>query len=520
MSVVLAVSQAEAGAGDATLTASRLASGPSEVRISDGVLQGAVHDEGRLFAGIPYAAPPVGALRWTMPRPETPWTGVRAATTRGQICAQTATPGIGGPSSTSEDCLTLNVNTPPVQPRSAHLPVMVWIHGGSFVSGAGSQYDPEVIARRGNVIVVTINYRLGAFGWLASPALDAESRGGASGDYGLGDQQAALRWVQSNIASFGGNPHNVTIFGESAGGSSVCAQLASPSAAGLFQRAIAESGCSIGAVAQPKAAAAGSALAQKLGCTDTATQLACLRGRSAADVLAASSASMPTLATGTRILPTDVETAFQSGKYHRVPLINGTNHDEGTLLLLLALGTFRPTEPQYEGLVAQQYGASSQKVLAAYPASKYSSPTLALAAVVTDSDFTCPALRADAALSRSTLVYGYEFNDPSPPVLLQSDFPLGAYHGSELAYVFQRTPVQGGAPRFTPAQLALSNQIIDYWTHFARYGVPDTTGQPRWPAAVSRQVQSLDPAGTRPVSISSVVNDHHCSLWDSLPPTS
>jgi para-nitrobenzyl esterase len=519
---------AAAPAGAVTALAAHAPSGrptdPSLVRISDGELRGAVQTDGsRLFADIPYAAAPVGALRWKDPRPEQPWTGVRPATWPGSPCAQAGSVITGGTGSTSEDCLTLNVYTPKAGRDRSRLPVMVFIHGGSFTSGSGSNYNPSVIARRGNVVAVTINYRLGAFGWLVNPALDAESPDGASGDYGLADQQAALRWVQHNIAPFGGNPHNVTIFGESAGAASVCAQLASPAAAGLFQRAVAESGCSSLGKSRAESETIGTTLATQLGCPDAAGQAACLRSKSTAEVLAAKAGSgaggaLPWApVTGTRVLPRDILTAFRTGHFNRVPVINGTNHDEGTFLVLIALGSYRLTDATYDFALGLRYGDNAAKVLAAYPPSAYSSPTVALAATITDAVFTCPALQDDAALSRRTLTYGYEFDDPDPPLLVPSDFPLGAYHSSELQYVFQRTPVLSLVPRFTPAQLALSDQMIGYWTHFARYGVPSAPGQPHWPEGLTKRVQSRDPAGSHPLTGATVGAHHPSSLWDSLP---
>jgi para-nitrobenzyl esterase len=498
---------------------------PSTVRVQQGVLHGAVHPDGRLFANIPFAAPPVGALRWKLPHAPAAWTGTRNATWPGPVCAQSASPITGGTGSTSEDCLTLNVYTPKQTTRK-RLPVMVWFHGGAFTSGSASNYNAGVLAAKGNAIVVTANYRLGAFGWLAAPSLDAEARDGNSGNYGLADQQAALRWVQKNIRAFGGDRREVTIFGESAGGASVCAQVASPPAKGLFQRAIAESGCTSLAHSHASALTTGTALTTALGCTGTAAQqAACLRGKSTAAVLGANigagAGALPwSPSVGGRLLPRDIQTAFETGRYNRVPLINGTNHDEGTFLVVLALGDLRLTDATYAFAVSSRYGQNAQKILAEYPAKNYPSPTVALAATVTDSVFTCPALAADRALSKRTRVYGYEFNDPNPPVLLPADFPLGAYHSAELNYVFQRTPVLSLVPDFTPAQLALSNQIIDYWTSFAANGTPNTRSQPRWPLAVGSRVLSLDPAGSHPLTFDSVAADHNCDFWSALPPAS
>jgi para-nitrobenzyl esterase len=335
---------------------------------------------------------------------------------------------------------------------------MVWIHGGAFTGGAGSIYDGSVLAARGGVIVVTINYRLNASGFLALPSLDAA---GPSGDYGLLDQQAALRWVQRNARAFGGNPRDVTIFGESAGAASVCDNMASPPAAGLFARAIAESGCLLPAPDRASAEQQGAAFAASLGCTDPAAAAACLRAKPASVILQAAASSGWSPVTGGTVLPATAAAAFASGRYAHVPLLQGTNHDEGRFFVALefdALG--RPlTAAQYPALIQASYGASAPAVLARYPLSAYPSPDLAYAQVLTDPVFSCPALEADNLAAR-TGVYAYEFSDPDPPndFGLTFTFPLGAAHSTELQYVFGRIPVQDTAPPFTAPQLALSGQ--------------------------------------------------------------
>ena len=242
------------------------------VRTDHGRIRGLYHHGAREFFGIPYAAPPTGANQWRPPQPFRPWHGIRPAIAPGHDCAQTGSLATGVLStSTFESCLFLNVYTPP-RAQGRPLPVMVWIHGGGFTGGAGRIYDGALLATRDHVIVVTINYRLSAFGFLALRSLDAESPDNSSGDYGLMDQQAALRWVQNNAIAFGGNPGNVTIFGESAGGASVCANMASPTALGLFSHAIAESGCIFPAQTRRAAEQQGAALARKLGCTNPATR--------------------------------------------------------------------------------------------------------------------------------------------------------------------------------------------------------------------------------------------------------
>src|ERR1700677_3303940 len=296
-------------------TGGQPAAGGPVVVTANGAVRGTSSGPVNEFLGIPYAAPPVGALRWRPPQPAASWPGVRAATAFAPHCPQLASP--FGQASTSEDCLFLNVFTPSHGQAGARSPVMVWIHGGALVTGESNDYDPAKLVEDG-VTVVTINYRLGALGFLADPALaDAN---GQSGDYGLMDQQAALRWVQRNIASFGGDPRNVTIFGESAGGLSTLSPVASPQAKGLFQKAIAES--------------AGEAFAAQAGCaTQTA---ACLRSLPVSTILANEDAAGYTPNINSEVLPQSLKTAFATGEFNRVPIINGTNHEEWRLFVALS----------------------------------------------------------------------------------------------------------------------------------------------------------------------------------------
>jgi para-nitrobenzyl esterase len=501
------------------------------VQTDKGAVRGMFSADSREFLGVPYAAPPVGALRWRPPQPAARWHGIRDAVAPGSNCAQTGSIATGVPvTSTAEDCLYLNVYTPRVARAPwghRKLPVMVWIHGGGFTGGAGSIYDGAVLAPKGNVIVVTINYRLGPFGFLALPSLDSESPPGSSGDYGLMDQQAALRWVQRNAAAFGGDRHNVTIFGESAGGASVCDNMASPVAAGLFSRAIAESGCLILTSSRASAEQHGASFAASLGCADAATAAECLRGKSVSDLLSAAGGGWSPVVGGVT-LPEQPTAAFASGNYNRVPLIQGTNHDEGRFFVALefdALG--KPlTAQQYPSLIQAQFGpVNGPKVLAEYPLSAYPSPDLAYASVFTDSAFSCPALQADTLASGSG-VYAYEFSDPNPPndFGLTFTFPLGAAHSTELQYVFQRIPFLDTTPPFTPDQLALSDQMIGYWSRFAAVGTPGGGlagihgGAPFWPRFTSagQQIQELVPNGTAPETGARFAADHHCAFWAAL----
>ncbi|MGE5289289.1 MAG: carboxylesterase/lipase family protein [Micromonosporaceae bacterium] len=509
---------------------------PLVVPTDKGAVRGMFSGDAREFLGIPYAAPPVGALRWRPPAPAAPWRGIRDAATAGNVCAQIGSIATGVPTtSTAEDCLYLNVYTPRAQnPRGAsrggRLPVMVWIHGGGFTGGAGSIYDGAVLAAKGNVMVVTVNYRLGPFGFLALPSLDNESPPGSSGDYGLMDQQAALRWVRRNAGAFGGDRHNVTIFGESAGGASVCDNMASPTAAGLFGRAIAESGCLLLSSGRQAAEQHGAAFAASLGCTDPATAAACLRGKPVSDVLNAGASGGWSPVVGGVTIPEQPATAFASGNYNHVPLIQGTNHDEGRFFVALEFDAQgRPlTAAQYPGVIEAQFGAAAApKILAEYPLPAYPSPDLAYASVFTDSVFSCPALRTDALVWHSG-VYAYEFSDPNPPndFGLTFTFPLGAAHSTELQYVFQKIPFLDTTPPFTAAQFGLSDQMIGYWSRFAASGSPNGRvargpsegSAPFWPRFTppGQKIQELVPDGTAPETGAQFASDHHCAFWDTL----
>ena len=303
------------------------------VRIDDGLIRGASATGVNSFRGLPYAAPPTGKLRWRPPQPASSWSGVRDATQFGPSCPQsTVNNPFLPPGTISEDCLYLNVYTPTARP-GANRPVLVWIHGGGLVQDGGRNYDGTKLAAAGTV-VVTINYRLGALGFLAHPAL-ASRPGGAAGNYGLMDQQAALRWVQRNIAQFGGDPRNVTIAGQSAGGLSVLAQMVSPGARGLFQRAIVQSG-TFALNQQPLATAeaAGETFARAVGCPDqTAT---CLRNVPVSDLVSNFGVEIPGVVDGS-VLTQPIGTALARGQFARVPVINGITHDE-ELLFVAGLG--------------------------------------------------------------------------------------------------------------------------------------------------------------------------------------
>ena len=498
---------------------------PLIVRTDHGLVRGFYHHGAREFLGIPYAAPPTGANQWRPPQPFPPWRGIRSAASPGHDCAQVGSIATGVlTTSTFENCLFLNVYTPP-RAQGRLLPVMIWIHGGGFIGGAGRIYDGAMLAAGEHVIVVTINYRLSAFGFLALPSLDAESADHSSGNYGLMDQQAAMRWAQDNAFAFGGDPGNVTIFGESAGGASVCSNMTSPTAFGLFDRAIAESGCIFPAHTRRSAQQQGAALASKLGCTNPATAAACLRTKPAAAILRAepkAGLAWGPVAGGVT-LPLQPLTAFATGRYLHVPLLQGTNHDEGRFFVGIEFDLLRGhplTAAEYPKVVAAQFGAAAAKaILAHYPLPEFKSPDLAYAQVLTDSEFSCPALLADILTQRSG-VYAYEFSDPHPPndFGIKFSFPLGAAHSTELQYVFGRIPLLDTTPPFTPAQAALSAQMMGYWTRFAATGNPNGGTTPNWPrfGGGRPQIQELVPRATAPQAEPVFARVHQCAFWATI----
>lgn len=474
------------------------------VHTTGGLVRGVTTENGDQFLGIPYAAPPVGALRWQPPRPAARWPGVRDASEFGAMCAQPPDP-LSVPS-TAEDCLYLNVYAP--RGKVHGRPVMVWFHGGGLVNGSGQIYDPGGLVREG-VVVVTINYRLGALGFLAHPAL-ADAPGGPSGDYGLMDQQAALRWVSRNAARFGGNPGNVTIFGESAGGLSVLSQLVSPGARGLVDRAIVQSGAyALTQASLADAEAAGQAFASAAGCADQSA--ACLRGLPVSTLLANQSGGYVPNIDG-RVLTQSIGTALAAGQFARVPVVNGSTRDEWRLIVALSeLAGFQVTAENYLAVIAGTLGVPPEvatAIAARYPLSAYSSPAVALSAVGTDAIFACPALAVNNTLSRFVPTYGYEFNDrDAPPQLPPVSFPQGAAHAAELQYLF-RLPIGG---TLSPEQQQLAASMRRHWTDFAASGI--SHGWPRF-NATRQPLLSLVPP--RPVVANDFAATHQCAFWSAM----
>lgn len=491
------------------------------VRTDLGPVRGRSQPGYRLFQGIPFAAPPTGSLRWRPPQPTRAWRDVYDATYPRSQCAQLPPP-YGGETSYGEDCLYLNVTTPGRANRRHGLPVMVWIHGGGNTTGSASIYDAAKLAVDGDVVVVTVNYRLGPLGWLAHPGLETGAdRRYQAGNYGLLDQQAALRWVRRNARAFGGNPGNVTIFGESAGAADSCANLASPTAAGLFHKVIAQSyTCVASARTEDSAEAEGAALAEAVGCGtgSPAATAACLRAvpvKTLLETFEAKGMNPGPVAGGDRVLPLRPAQAIEQGRFNRVPVMHGNTLDEWRLFVSLVYPN-PMTAAEYEGIVRTTYGADADAILARYPAADYPDPRLALAALQTDSNEALSACRhrdAFRLLDRAGVpVYAYQFADrTAPPLLDVPGFEEGAEHASELTYLFP-----GLLGDLNPDQARLSDAMVGYWTSFARNSRPKARHAPHWPRfRSSGDVLSLAP-GPRGIHPTDTATTSNCSFWDSL----
>jgi para-nitrobenzyl esterase len=461
---------------EAIATTSGLVSGISTTGIS-------------VFKGIPYAAPPIGPLRWRPPQPPVPWAGVRASVEFGPPCVQ---PRWAGPSPDlermSEDCLTLNVWTPAREPGD-RLPVMVWIHGGGFFGGesAAPEADGLALARRG-VVVVSLNYRVGVFGFLAHPALSKESPAGASGNYGLLDQIAALRWVQENIAAFGGDPANVTVFGNSAGACSVLYLMVSPLAKGLFARAISQSG---GLIYFPtrhvRERRYGRASAETDG-QSLGSDIDALRALPAADVLERARTRTDIMfgedgieywpVVDGHVIPDDPAVLYDEGRFARVPLLLGTTADEGTL--------FSPkqqikTAAGWREYLQRRFPTVGDVLLAVYPAAAETELVSSASRFVRDWFFagsTRAVARAVAA--RGQRVYLYQFTRVNPGVLPVPG--VGSFHSMDIRYVFGNLTVPPGrTDPFDATDRALSNAMSLAWIRFARTGDPNGDDLATWP---------------------------------------
>ncbi len=443
------------------------------------------------YKGIPYAMPPVGNLRWKAPQPAAKRSETFQAIKFGPSCLQNESFSGGGQSeSFSEDCLYLNIYRPIIkgtqQPQDnlRLLPVMFWIHGGGFTQGAGSYtvYEGAHLASVGQVVVVTINYRLDAFGFLALPSLAAEDANHSTGNYGMADQIAALKWVRDNIASFGGDPNQVTIFGESAGGVSVCNLLASKPAAGLFQRGIIESGACDMVGPLDQGFEQGKRLAESRGCAE-ADPLPCLRAKSGQELLKTKGSGFKATARidGYVLEASPIE-LLKKGDYNRVPMLVGNNRDEANIILMLIPGAPLASRKYVQDQIRDALGKRADEVMGMYSFDDYRRPIFLTGAIFADG-FGSRAFAAAEELSARAPVYLYRF-DWHDEFLGGS---LGAFHGLELPFVFgnltarktalhialNRKAIKSGTP--------LSEKMMKYWTNFAKTGDPNGAGLPAWP---------------------------------------
>jgi para-nitrobenzyl esterase len=483
------------------------------IKLAAGQLGGSVESSPgiRAFKGIPFAAPPVGELRWKAPAAVAKWDGVRDASKFGNVCIQPAGP-TSGPQARlniavlpdspplSEDCLYLNVWTGAAA-QNERRPVMVYFFGGAFTEGAGSVplYDGDALARKG-VVVVTMNYRLGPYGFFAHPALTAESPHKASGNYGLMDMLASLRWVKSNIAAFGGDPGNVTVFGQSAGAMAIASLVASPEAKGLFQRAISQSGAWMGLGLSPgmrtraQAEEAGVKAAKEAG-VETAAQL---RAMSTADVTAKfRSAGM--IVDGW-VIPEDPSAVFASGRQNKVDVLVGSNKEESFF-------TAQVTPEQFEAQARMRWGDLADEYLNLYPHATAEEAARSTAETFSDGVIWHMRLYADYQAKQGDHAYLFYFaqNPPAPA----GQPPLPATHASEVPYVFNNLGKLPLFPDRSIAELAaasapdrkVADQMSSYWANFARSGDPNGSGLPKWaPHAVGKldaAILDADPASEK-----------------------
>jgi para-nitrobenzyl esterase len=473
------------------------------IQLDGGPIKGKLEDGVRIFLGIPYAAPPIGELRWKPPQELAAWTQVRDCTVFGSSCPQPKQQDTG---KFSEDCLYLNVWTAAENPDK-RLPVMVWIHGGGFNFGSASlpEYNGRNLAKRG-VVVVTINYRLGPLGFFVHPLPAKESAHDTSGNYGLLDQIAALKWVRKNIVSFGGDPDRVTIFGQSAGSRSVTLLMISPLSAGLFHRAIAQSGGPIigseyldpgfnGNMAN--VSKMGRELISRLGCDKAEDVLAAARAKSAQEVLEAADCKTDVFDDGGLffapvfdgwVLPKNPLAAYSGGKQHDVPLIVGSTLNEGNIYLADQKDL---TVERYRSFLKSRFADHYVKAFEMFPAHKTNEVAPALDRLLTVAANAQPArFVAQSMAHKKSKAYLFQFTRlPGTPMARK----LGVHHGVDLAYVFGNLDKSGG---YDDTDMLISHRMMDYWVNFAKTGNPNGQGLVDWPAYKSNSDLNLEFANT------------------------
>lgn len=504
----------DAGA-DAGGCGSDVVARPGTVITASGAVTGVKTDATWSWKGIPYAAPPVGPLRFRPPQPAACWSGERQANAFGAKCPQvdSDTKAVVG----SEDCLTLNVWA---NDGAKNAPVLVYIHGGGNVAGSASDalFDGKALAEQTGAVIVTLEYRLGALGFLATAALSKESSSNASGNYALLDQIAALQWVKANVAGFGGSPEHVMLFGESAGAEDTLALVASPLAKGLFQAAAAESGGTPG-VTLADGITKMQGVVDAVGCTGAADEAACLRGKPAEQIAAVPAAIGPldkglhyTPVVDGYVLPQSVSETFAAGTHNHVPIIIGTNANETSRMVPDV-----KTEDDYKAAVQAQYAAipgAADALLAEYPAASYTSPRAALVALTTDTTWTCPIRKVVRSLAKhqSEPVFRYHFSWKAPGAQGQL---VGATHGLELPFVFGTFgAIANGAFKPTAADTALSKAMQGYWSRNAAAGDPNGGSDVAWPRydAAADPYLELDTTIAAQAGLATA----HCDTFDAI----
>jgi para-nitrobenzyl esterase len=526
-----ASSEARVGAASSALTLGTLSDAGGTAVLAptqSGLVVGRSDGNAASFLGIPYAAPPIGELRWRPPVPHPPWLLPRDASAFGSPCPQTGTL-----TSTDEDCLTLNVWAP--AKREGLVPVMVFLHGGGFIGDTGSNPVLNGAALTGQgVVVVTLNYRLGQLGFLAHPALIAEDPiFHSAGNYGFLDQQLALRWVQANIAGFGGDPADVTLFGVSAGAISACAHLVAPSSAGLFRRVIQESNtCTIvtplndtPGVPYESAVSLGKTFAAAVGCDTSQDVAACLRSKSVSDVLAAAPRNQADLSAVTAhyapnidgaIFPTVPSQLLQKGRLNARTWIGGTNHDEG-ILFAFERNSLQPinTQSDYVSALDSAYPGFGSSLAGIYdPALFENNPVFAYAFFLDDSVTCLQRKTAQVLASRDGVTpYLYQFSRVSA---IGAAEQIGAFHGAETPYVFGNFVAPYFSADFPPSatDVAISQFMMGAWTQFARSGNPNRPSQPVWSPYTTSQDDFMQIADT--VSLQTGLDADRCPIFDSI----
>lgn len=493
------------------------ATGTGDPRIPDpvartrsGLVLGVTTPRFDQFLGLPFAAPPVRELRFAPPAAPQSWRGIRPADRQSAACLQFEPTGIREEQAVSEDCLYLDVYRPRNLAKNAKLPVMVWFHGGRHTQGTGVIYGGGTMAAKTDTIIVSINYRLGALGFLAHPALSAVTPGG-SGNYGRMDQLASLQWVRDNITDFGGDPKNVTIYGQSAGGVGVCDMLAMPAARGLFHRAIVQSPvCLTSQTTLAAGEQSGVTFARSVGCTDEATVVDCLRKAWQGTLVANQANYLGSSKVGGALLPKTFKHALAGDTWNAVPVMIGNTRSESRLIDTALAGI---TPQGYADMGRKDYGVKAERVLELYPLSKFKSPWDAITQVRTDAKWACPNAESAKVMSAKTPVYRYEFDDPTSPTLYGFRIPnedMSNGHSAELAYLFDFTL---GERPLTEEQQQLSDQMMRYWGAFAHNGDPNRRGAPTWPTlGADHKVMQLRTGAASQV-ITTYEADHNCAFW-------